>query len=49
MNVNVIKVEERTDKWGTKKILHADNGQTYKVSSKSFAYQAIQGNQHKYL
>ena len=44
MNVNVIKVEERTDNWGTKKILHAANGQTYKVSSKSFAYQAIQGN-----
>ena len=43
MNVNVIRVEERTDKYGTKKILHTEDGKQYKVSSKSFAYDSIHG------
>lgn len=43
MNINVIRVEEKTDKYGTKKILHTAEGKQYKVSSKSFAYDSIHG------
>lgn len=41
MNINVVRVESVTDKWGTKKILHADNGQKYKISEKSFTYDNV--------
>ena len=43
MNIKVVRVEERVDKWGTKKILHTEDGKQYKISEKSFAYDNVKG------
>lgn len=43
MKVNVVRVEKRVDKWGTKQILHTEDGKQYKISEKSFAYDNVHG------